>query len=331
MMILIPDNKVSTLKWIALLEGLLIILLLGILVYTGTKNPATAISNVPKNGLLSPRVYAGLLPSKSFLILNFAPLREALNNYTLKNNYNVSVYVVNLRDGASFGVNAGKGYPPASLNKIPLAILIMRKIENSDLTLGSRLTIHDEDRTNSFGNLYKTGEKISTEVLLQRMLRDSDDTAFHVLRHEIDRRELDLLLDYSDYFSKESISAQEYITPRSVYALFSSLYLSTILEPEHSEYILTQLTNTVFDIQSAAQLPKNVTIAQKFGYEYLQGEPYFHDCGIMYISDMRIFYCIMTKDLDRNKAAGIVGTIVHEIYQYVLETRKKLDTYRVNG
>jgi hypothetical protein len=85
------------------------------------------------------------------------------------------------------------------------------------------------------------------------------------------------------------------------------------------------LTNTAFDIKKYAQLPDDVTVAQKYGSYHNNGLDYFHSCGIMYIKESRIFYCVMTRKLDREKASEVVGTIVNKLYNYVTKTRNKLD------
>ena len=88
------------------------------------------------------------------------------------------------------------------------------------------------------------------------------------------------------------------------------------------------MTETVFDIKKIANLPDDVKVVHKFGENYYGTERFFHNCGIMYISETRIFYCIMTKDLNEEEAVETTGFIVNNIYNYVRETREKLDVYK---
>ncbi len=90
-----------------------------------------------------------------------------------------------------------------------------------------------------------------------------------------------------------------------------------MLTPEHSEYILEQLVNTSFDIRKIAELPENVTVAQKFGVFYTDAKQYMHSCGIIYLGEPRFFYCVMTKDMPLLEAQQAIGEIIHEIYGYV--------------
>ena len=288
-------------------------------------------------GLLSLRIYSGVLEPKSFLITNFKPLEDGIRSYLDENNINASIYIENLRNGANIGIHENRGYFPASLNKLPVAILIMQKIEDGKLGLDTLLPIQDYERTDVSGNLYLTKEKeLSVRVLMEKMLKESDNTAFNVLYDHADKNELRNLLNYYDvsinvhYPSRrvEFLNHTDTVTARSLYNLFSSLYLSTVLNPQDSEYLLSLLTETTFDIKTLADLPDNVTVAQKYGEYYVDDAKLFHDCGIMYVGASRIFYCIMTKDLEPDDAKEAIGYIVNYMYNYVVDTRARLDLYR---
>ena len=322
------------LKWVIAFESIIIVALILALISSYSGNQTK--EKVPENGLLSPRVYSGLLESKSFLITNFAPLRLKTQNYIGKNNLNVSVYVENLRNGAWMGINERTGFFPASLIKLPVAILITKKIENGELSFGTMLSINDSDRTSSFGELYKTEEKqLPVGILLEKMLKESDNTAFRVLVRQFDAEDFQLILDYynidvnADFLNGET-NYQTLVSPKAISTLFSSLYFSTVLEPENSEYLLSLLNDSAFDIGHAASIPDGIAIAHKFGETYYVGYRYFHDCGIIYINESRIFYCILTKGIDREKAVETVGIIVNEIYHYVEDTKVRLSAYKEN-
>ena len=161
------------LKHIALAEAVIIILLSGIIIKMSLeKSPS-----LHRERLLSSRVYSKLLEPGSLLVVNFAPLKDYLEGYIAKNNLNISVYTENLKSGASFGINEEKEFLPASLTKVLVAILIMRKVERKELNLDTLIDIKDSDRMNSAGTLYLRPEKqLPLKVLLQYMLSESDNT-----------------------------------------------------------------------------------------------------------------------------------------------------------
>jgi len=278
--------------------------------------------------LLSPRVYAGIIPPKSYLIFNFGPLKKEIEDYLNENNLNVSVHVENLRDGASFGIRSNKAYPAASLNKLPLAILILRKIESGKLSLNTNLSILNEDRDASSGSLYsKKIDWLSVKELLYYMLSESDNTATAVLERQATKEELIKLSDYIDFYFN-NLDKEEFplkiteITAKKVSNIFSSLYLSTLLEPEDSELILSHLKNTSFDIKKYANLPDEVTVVQKHGFHYLDDGSFFHSCGIIYVKDSRFGFSIMTSGIDRDGVPLVIGKIVNKLYNFILEGRK---------
>ncbi len=328
---------ISTRTLLVIQSVLIVLLLVSTIYLLTTKEFNSSPSPVGKQQLLSPRVYSGLLEPKSFLIVNYAPLKNNIQEYIKATNSTISVYVENMRTGAFVGIDERQGYPPASLNKVQTAMLIMKQVEDGKLSLDTSISIPSAARSNAFGILYTTNEtQLPLRVLLEKMLRESDDTAFKTLNPLVDQNDRALLLSYLDYYSDESFDntkpGEDYptglVTPKSIYHLFSSLYLSSVLEPSSSEYILSLLTNNVFDINTLADLPSNVTIAHKFAMKYDGKEEYLHDCGIMYVDNMRIFYCVMTEGVDRKSAEFHIGNIVNGIYEYVITTRTTLDEYK---
>lgn len=319
-------------KKLVILE-LVIIIILSII---AIKSSSDKKIEYDKKGLLSPRIYSGLLEPKSYLITNFSPLEKNIKDFVGKNNINVSVYIQNLRDGSYIYINDKLEFFPVSLNKLPIAILIMQKVESGELSLDKKIPIREEDRTDAYGELYLTKEdELPLSILMEKMLRESDNTAMHALIHYINGKDLDLLTDYyaidlNVYYPSRRIYGNHsiYLTPKVMSNIFTSLYLSTALEDESSEYILSLMTNTTFDVNKLAGIPNEVIISHKFGAYYVENIKYFHDCGIMYIDKSKILYCIMTKDLNQKDATKVIGIIMNNTYNYVKETRKRLDSYK---
>ena len=330
------------LKNIALVQIVIIILLLIIIVklsfFSSQFPPKSDVPDGPNQGFLSPRVYTGLVKPHNFTVMNFVPLKTALMEFMTKNQLNMSVYVENLKSGASLGINEKDEYLPASLTKVLVAILVLRQVERGKITLDTLIDINPSDRLDTAGSLFMSSEqRLSLRTLLTAMLNESDNTALRILKRYTDHEDNTMIVKYLGYYTTGDIDKKDIgdnaeadlITPKVMYNLFSSLYLSALLTPEHSEFFLSSMVDTIFDIEEKAELPDEVTVAHKFGARYVEGIQCFHDCGIMYVQskDMRIFYCIMTKDLDEQIAMDITGKIVNTIYSYSVNTRKRFDQY----
>lgn len=323
-----PKDK---LIWLVLFETITIIALVIILINTSfLQKPSEDPGFKDEKGkihLLSSRIYSDLLPAKNRLILNFKPLQDNLEEFIEKNDLNASIYVLNLRDGASMGIDENREFEPASLNKLPVAIIILKKVESGELTLDTMLPIHPQDRDSLSGGLYMAEEnELSVNDLLYNMLAYSDNTAFNALNWQVSLEELWRLSTYINYYevllaSNNSIKMR--ITPKTTANLFSSLYLSTILEPENSEKILSILTESSFDVDKYANLPPDVLVAQKYGV-IGNGDvvELFNDCGILYVEDSRIFYCVSINNIEKKKTQSVIGEIVNSIYRYVIQMRQ---------
>jgi hypothetical protein len=314
----------NNLKKAVIIESLIIAALLAILIfmaYSDYKQNAILSYDITKTGLLSPRVYSNILPPGNLLIYNYAPLEKEIKDYINAGNQNISVFVQNLRDGASFRIDANRQYQAASLNKLPIAIIILSKVERGELSLDTLLPINPAYKDIGSGSLYASqASEMSVRELLERMLQESDNTAFWVLAEQISLTDGAQLSDYLNYYAYLDYSAPQKelnITAESVNNLFSSLYLSTVLNKENSEFILKTLTNTTFDIKKYASLPDDVIVSQKYGSFYLNEEKYFHSCGIMYFGEKRVSYCILTKNIERENAKNKVGKIVNKVYNYM--------------
>jgi beta-lactamase class A len=302
----------------------LILIILIIIIVTGSiylrpKNEATK-----DEGLLSPRIYQGILKEESKLLFNFDPLEEAIGSYISKKTGTVSVYVLNARDGSVLSINNDLEYEPASFNKLPLAITILNKVERGELKLDTLLEIKKEDLDKASGELYKhENEKLTIDQLIEEMLVNSDNTAFKVLNEQVTTEEINKLSYYLDYYQYNPKSQYYSINAESNVRLFSSLYLSTILKKENSEKILNYLLNANFDIHKISGIPSDVKIAHKFANFYNNNEKYFHECGIIYIENSRIIYCIMTNGMSGLEAEQTIGTIMHSIYEYVIKAKQQ--------
>lgn len=184
--------NVNKIKKVVIIEAIVIIILAAFLIEKYINNPLSQnYLNGDKIRLLSPRIYSGLLSPEEFLILNFEPLKKDVNDYITKNNINISIYVLNMRDGASFGINEKEPIEALSLNKLPIAMIILEKVEHEKLSLDTKLPIAQEDRDILSGTLYAQPiNELSVKELLRYMLQESDNTALWVLLKQVNLGEL---------------------------------------------------------------------------------------------------------------------------------------------
>lgn len=279
---------------------------------------------------LSKDVYSGESRPQSFLPINYAPLKEHFKNNVVSNDFNLSMYLQDLEGGASMGIDEYKRFDVASLNKIMLTIIIMKQVEKDQLQLDQLVELH---RDAGYGDLYKSpATKLPLKILIEEMLQKSDNTAFYSLVPLVDTEVEELILDYLDLNGKDTEdptdSGRYLLSPRSMYNVYQSLYYSTILEPQHSEWILHLLAHNSYNIREKASLPLSVTIAHKPGSLYTEGKQEFRDCGIMYYHETRLFYCIMLQGLSEENSMELTAQMVRDIFDYYNDRDANIKLYQ---
>ncbi len=298
-----------------------------------TIDSTSCSSLIPSEGLLAKRVYAKILQPKSYLITNFYPLQKALKSYIHERDLSVSLYVENLNGGANMGIDENEGAFPASLNKIPVAVLVLQQIGRGRLELNQTIELNG------------TNENITVQAALEKMLKESDNNAFYSLLGLINNdiggsTDLKRLLDYYSidingvYETPDSTKANDILLgPKVMANMFGTLYYSTVLSDKDSEYLLRLLANTTYGMKEQAKLPENVTLSNKYGVYQTGNIQVFNNCGIIYEFDpnIRVLYCIMTRDLNEKEARAVTAEMINSIYSYVIQTRSELDVYKKQG
>ncbi len=229
----------------------------------------------------------------------FRPLRlelEAMVAEWEKKGVMVAIQMEYLNTGSYLSINQNYRMLPASLTKVPVAMMVMHQVENGTLKMDQVLEITAEDRDDKWGDLYKSpvGTKMTLKEVLTASLVKSDNTAHKMLYRLVnvaDAQELSEALNLEDLFDKEGkITAREYAR------LLRSLYSSSYLKPEYSQQILELLSQDQVVKFLIRGLGEGVRYAHKFGesaaiYSYL-------DAGIVYVPNRPYVIVVMVQDVE---------------------------------
>src|SRR5207244_11010168 len=86
--------------------------------------------------------------------------------------------VVDLRSGATAGVDAARAYPAASLFKVPILLEVLTEVEAGRLDPERRVEIRPEDWTDGSGVLQaRWGVELAVRELTQLMIQDCEHIA----------------------------------------------------------------------------------------------------------------------------------------------------------
>jgi beta-lactamase class A len=104
----------------------------------------------------------------------------------------LGVYVKHLGDGQAISYGAERLWYLASTIKVPVAVVLLQKVEEGELSLDEQLTLKQSDYVDGAGDLlwHEPGTRLSLGTLLKKMLEDSDSTATDMLIRHIGEEEL---------------------------------------------------------------------------------------------------------------------------------------------
>ena len=217
---------------------------------------------------------------------------------------NMSVFIINYKNGQWLGVNENERYDPASLLKVPLMIAYFKYVQTNPKILEESTSYEGDDQNNdeyfkSSDNI-KPGRLYSINELIKSMIVNSDNTAAILLQNYIDKNFLmNIFTDLGLPTPSFNLNV-EYISAKSYSYFFRILYNKTYLNKELSEKaleILVQSKNSIIH----DGLPQGITVAQKFGERSFYDpnnvlkDRELHDCGIIYKPDSPYLLCVMSR------------------------------------
>jgi beta-lactamase class A len=266
----------------------------------------------------------------------YAETQNAITNYINQeiskgNITEAGLYFRDLEDGPVWGVNELAEFAPASLLKLPLALVYLSQAERDPQILQQKLSFPNNPAWGNIAQSYQPSESAqpnqsyTVEELLMYMLKYSDNNAYGTLQIYLEETGREQLINQT--FLELGIVApddiyEEVVTVRRYASIFRALYNSSFINPELSEKVLAWLGESDFDRGLDANIPKEVKIANKFGERFLpDGSKQLHDCGIIYYPDNPYLICIMTSGRDFDKLVEVISHISREIYDEV-DSRK---------
>ncbi|MBX4189974.1 class A beta-lactamase-related serine hydrolase [Candidatus Parcubacteria bacterium] len=254
------------------------------------------------------------IEQKNFII-NVDPLRDYFENISKALGSNkMSLYLEYLNTGANISINRDLKIFPASLAKLPLAFVIMKKVEDKKLKLNDQIVIRNDDLDPLSGTLYASwpGTYFSVDKLLEALLVDSDNTAQRMLLRQVTVEDFQSLIDQTGLEEladpNGKISAKEYTR------FFRALYTSSYLKREDSEKILELLSRSTFTEFLDRGLPKDVEFAHKYGEDVIN--KIYSDSGIVYLKGRPYMMTVMLQGLEQDKAREIMDAVSKQTYEY---------------
>lgn len=263
-----------------------------------------------------------LIDQEDFIV-NIQPLRDNLRSLSDSSGFKAtSLYFEYLNTGSNISINQDVGIFPASLAKLPLAMVVVKKVETEVWQWDNELVLLEGDVDRNSGNLYQhsIGTRFTIEELVRELLVNSDNTAYRILLRNTESSELNTIIEevgLSDLFKEDGkISAKEYTR------MLRSLYVSSFLRRDNSEKILEWLTQSPFDYYLASGLPQGVKFAHKIGENHVYGT--YSDAGIVYLTNRSYVLSVMVEvdsswdeELVKRSVRDFMRIVSKNVYEYI--------------
>jgi beta-lactamase class A len=231
----------------------------------------------------------------------------------------VAVQFRDLNTGPWFGINNLDQFSPSSLLKLPVMMAYYKEAEANPAILQKQFTFTKgpTEVVPAFPPKHplENGKTYTVEQLIESMIVESDNNALLILENYIGEDKINqVTLDLGIATNQDlSLSVSDYST------LIRVLYYSTYLNKDYSEKALELLSKAEFTQGLVALLPKDITVAHKFGEREADGVNQLHDCGIIYYPKHPYLLCIMTKGPNFNDLLTTIQQISNRVY---IETAK---------
>ena len=234
----------------------------------------------------------------------------------------VSVYFRDLNNGAWFGVDENADFSPASLLKVPVMMAYLKKADDNEAFLNTKLKYAHTFTEELSQNIKPTksielGKEYSIDELLKYMIVYSDNNAKNVLLEGIDSLDLNQIYTDLGVNIPGTTGMEDYMSVKDYAAFFRILYNASYLDKDMSQKALELLSQSDFLQGLTSGIPKDVKIAQKFGERKMDDITQLHDCGIVYYPKKPYLLCVMTRGNDFNYQAKVIGQISKTVYDSV--------------
>jgi beta-lactamase class A len=304
-------SKNSGYKWaIGALSLLSVILLIGIF-HTGFMNKQLATLAViqKEHPFIDP---AQALYDKDDLIINVTPLRDELEALG-RQDPNLTIYFEMLNTGANISINNLASFWPASLMKIPVAMAVMKRVQDGVWELDDELLLLERDKDDKYGALYlqPANTAFSVDALLEEMLINSDNTARTIFMRKLDPLEIQ---DVLEHLGLEDIFGTDQEVRAKKYSVFwRSLYAASFLNAENSEKLIEIMTRSSAQDYLRKGIPSSVPFSHKIGW----ADNVYADSGIVYVPGRPYILTVMMSGRDASQAETLMGNISKRVYTYV--------------
>ncbi|MEI7579741.1 MAG: serine hydrolase [bacterium] len=225
------------------------------------------------------------------------------------------VYIQDISTGRELKLNSQKSFHPASIYKVPLAMVILKDVDAGRLSLDQQVLVTSNEKIYDFDALsQRSGNyNISLNELLTYLIRDSDNTAMTTLEHRFGgvtllQKRMREELGFSDVSRLPAHTNAD-----AIGQVFQALYSQNQLSPASSQYLLDLLKTTYFNDRIPAGVPEGIVVAHKIGTL----DRTYQDAGIVYGSKHTYILVVLNGDITPQNGREKIAQISSLVYEFL--------------
>lgn len=228
------------------------------------------------------------------------------------------IYLVDVRSGASLGINADTAFPAASTFRLPLAMYVLSRAARGEVGLSEAIDYEPSDWEEGTGILQgEVGPDFSLPIrtLLDYSIRYSDNIATNTLPRRFGKQNV---IDYLGGLGGTVWSYDEMTngtTPREMgqYLLQAATERSAIGSRRLQRMLLDLLASTAFTDRIPAGLPEGVRVEHKIGT--LPGT--VNDVAFVHAPERPFVLSVFSLDVPEETAIQVISALAERAYSFL--------------
>jgi beta-lactamase class A len=227
----------------------------------------------------------------------------------------ISVYFRNASTAEWLSINGDVKYHPASLMKVPLMLAILKMAEENPSLLKQSIEFHPDPVVPFEEQFFKdktleAGKTYTVHDLIFYAIAYSDNFATQVLSKHVDAAKARSLFQALGLPVPEPNNPAFLLTADEYSMFIKSIFNSTFLSPEYSEYGAEMMVNCNFKQGFAKGFPTGTKMWHKYGEWSSPGvDAELHESGVVFIKGNPYVLTVMTRGKDQNKLAEAIQKI----------------------
>jgi beta-lactamase class A len=218
-------------------------------------------------------------------------------------------------------INGDNLIVPASVSKIPIAVMVFRDIDIGKYDLKKTLPVLDSNKAYESDALwsYQNGTELTIEEYLKKMLQNSDNTAMNTLERSFGGYEV-VNQRLKDEFGVEDFSRNPYRSKsNSVGKLLSQIIFGDVLSGESRSKLIAIMSDIPDQFQDriASGVPKGIKVAHKIGQDRTEFGYSYNDAGIVFGQKKSFVIVILNQGVDEEIAISKIRKITEITYAYL--------------